>query len=70
MEKNDFYKKLGKKLKKLRRVNNVSQETIGDIIGIHQTAVCRVEKGHQKLTAHELYLLAEFYKISVSSILQ
>jgi DNA-binding XRE family transcriptional regulator len=47
-------KKIGRDLKVLRTVWGKTQQEMADMIGIHQTALSRVENGTQCLTDEEL----------------
>ena len=65
-KRDQFNKKLGfliravrKQLQKDSESNKVwSQEIISDEIGLHQTALCRVELGLQSLTAYQVHMLS------------
>lgn len=53
----------------LRKVAGLNQVAYGRVLGLHQTAVSRIESGQQYLSAAELCITAEFFGISISSLL-
>lgn len=55
-----FDKAIGQAMRRRRRYERVTQEALGKALGLHQTAICRVEKGVQSLTAYELCLAIDF----------
>lgn len=48
---------LGKNLEAFRKKRGLSQEELGDVLGIHQSAISRVESGAQELSAYQVFLL-------------
>ncbi|MBI3556567.1 MAG: helix-turn-helix transcriptional regulator [Deltaproteobacteria bacterium] len=60
---------LGETVKRLRKCAHISQERIAEILGLHQTAVCRVELGQQSLQPWHLQQLSDLYDIRVSDML-
>lgn len=66
----DFDKQIGKNLKRIRELHDLSQTEIGKHIGLHQTAVCRVESGKQKLTFAEGLMIAELLAINPNDLIQ
>src|SRR5689334_21365106 len=60
---------LGNVIYNLRKAGKVSQETLGRILTLHQTAVCRVEQGSQNLTPEELYITSKFFDVNVDALL-
>lgn len=69
MKPSKFYINLGQKIREIRRSKDINQERLGRVLGLHQTAVCRVEKGFQSLTVHEIVKLADFFGMSVDALL-
>lgn len=57
------------RLKDLRDDKDLSQEAIGDLLGIQQTVYSRYERGFQTLPVEHLLVLADFYKTSTDYIL-
>ena len=55
------------KLKKLRLMNNLTQEELANRLGIGRDAVIRIEKGTRKLSLEEIKKITEaFYMIDKS----
>jgi len=54
--------KLGKSLKKLRKREKWTQAELGEILGLHQSAVSRLELGLQALNLTHLSAIARFLK--------
>lgn len=65
----DFETHLGDTLHYLRKTAKISQEEMGKLLGIHQTAVCRVEKGLQSLTPEQLFVLTKHFDVKLDSLL-
>lgn len=55
-------KDIGEFVKFMRKKLEMSQSKMGNFIGIHQTAFCRVEKGFQDLTATQFMKLMTLFK--------
>jgi len=62
----DIDKKIGLRLKKLRQQANVSAATLAEAIGSTQQQISRYENGQNKLSAAQLYLLAQSLAVPVS----
>ncbi len=63
-----IHKRLGKNLKILRlrqKEKFQSQVYFGKIMGLHQSAVSRVESGDQYMTPEQLYLLSRRFNFSI-----
>ncbi len=57
------------RLKDLRDDKDMSQEEIGQLLGIKQTVYSRYERGSQPLPIKHLMVLADFYETSTDYIL-
>ncbi len=62
-------KQLGQTIYNLRKTTRVSQTKLGEVLSLHQTAICRIEQGTQNLTPSELYLLSQFFDVKIDSLL-
>lgn len=60
---------LKENLKALRKKNGITQQEIAEYLGIDTTSYGRIERGDRNLSAERLDLIAKFYKVSVSNIL-
>lgn len=60
---------LKENLKALRKNNGLTQQEIAEYLGIDTTSYGRIERGDRNLSAERLELIAKFYKVSASAIL-
>ena len=58
---------IGKHLRYLRRVNGLTQESIGRELSVAPQQIQKYEKGTNRISAAKLYLLAEAFKIPIES---
>ena len=63
-----LYRRIGEIINNLRVATGVSQQELATVLELHQTAVCRVENGTQRLTPVQLQSLAGFFGISIDSL--
>lgn len=61
--------KIGKFLKELRREHNMTQEELGEKIGVTNKTISRWETGNYMPPVENLKLLSELYQISINEIL-
>ena len=57
------------RLRDLREDRDLTQETIGKLLGTTQQQYYKYEKGIQEIPAHHLITLADFYQVSVAYLL-
>ena len=55
------YKKIGERLRKLRRYMGLTQEQVADILGLGRDAILRIEKGDRKIDLQELMNFSKLY---------
>ena len=48
------YKKIGERLRKLRKYMGLTQEQVANILGLGRDAIIRIEKGNRKIDLQEL----------------
>jgi transcriptional regulator with XRE-family HTH domain len=60
----DIYEHIGQKIRELR--GSMSQETLGEKIGVGGNTVSRWETGTYKPTPDDLNKLARFFKVSIT----
>lgn len=65
----DFYIKLGQRIKDLREQSGISQQKLAEKLTIPRPAVSQMENGERKISADELLKLAEVFQISVEGLL-
>ena len=57
------------RLRDLREDRELTQESVGNILGIRQTVYSRYERGYQTIPVEHLLKLADLYNTSVDYIL-
>lgn len=62
-------KKVGAFLKQLRKENNMTQEQLGERIGVTNKTISRFETGNYMPPVECLAILSDIYKISINEIL-
>ena len=60
---------LGDELRKARESSLLTQEEVGDRLGLGRDAILRIEKGTRKITADELHRLVHLYNLDIEDIL-
>jgi transcriptional regulator with XRE-family HTH domain len=65
----NFYKKLGARIKKLREVLEFSQETLAKEIGISRVSLSQVENGAREVSAEELDKISKIFNITMEVLL-
>lgn len=65
----NFYKSLGKRIKKLRDKAGLSQEKFSQMIELKRVSISQIENGVRKLTAEEITKIAELFNISTDALL-
>lgn len=61
-------KVLGANLRNLRNQNKVSQEYIGNILGLTQACIARYEKGLGGMSVISMYRLSKEFKVSIGEL--
>lgn len=56
------------KLRRARRAADLTQEEIGNLLGVHKGQVCHYEKGRRKLSADEVKTWADACSIDVNDL--
>ncbi len=59
----DIY--VGERLLQLRKLRNVSQEKLGDAVGLSFQQIQKYERGANRISASTLFRLAEFFDVPV-----
>jgi transcriptional regulator with XRE-family HTH domain len=60
MPEEDIY--IGDKIRQTRIIKDVSQQKLGDALGLNKQTISRIEKGIRKLSHTELTKVANFFK--------
>ena len=59
-------KVLGENIKKLRRLNNLSQDNLASVLHVSQAAIAKYEKGVICISTYNLYILSLEFNVSMS----
>lgn len=65
----NFYKSLGKRIKKLRDEADLSQEKFSQRLKMSRVSISQIENGVRKLTAEEITKIAKLFNISTDALL-
>ena len=61
-------KKIGERLRKLRKYMGLTQEQVANILGLGRDAIIRIEKGNRKIDLQELINFSKLYSISMDEL--
>ncbi|HRH45287.1 MAG TPA: helix-turn-helix transcriptional regulator [Pyrinomonadaceae bacterium] len=64
-----FYLELGKRIRKARINQRLTQEQLADLVSLKRTSITNIEKGSQRILAHTLLELSEKLNISVNELI-
>ena len=62
------YKKIGERLRKLRKYMGLTQEQVAEILSVARDAILRIEKGDRKIDLQELMNFSKLYNISMDEL--
>jgi len=62
------YKKIGERLRKLRKYLGLTQEQVAEILSVGRDAILRIEKGDRKIDLQELMNFSKLYNISMDEL--
>ena len=62
------YKKIGERLRKLRKYIGLTQEQVAEILSVGRDAILRIEKGDRKIDLQELMNFSKLYNISMDEL--
>ena len=62
------YKKIGERLKKLRKYMDLTQEQVASILHLGRDAILRIESGKRKINIEELMAFSKLYNISMDEL--
>lgn len=58
-------KRLGRFIKKWRKLNNQKQQDLSDVTGISPVQISKIENGNKKIDFNGLLKLTEFYNLEL-----
>lgn len=61
--------KYNERIRELREDNDITQQTIAEVLGTSQTMYARYERGANEMPIRHLITLCKFYKVSADYIL-
>ena len=65
-----FTRAIGKAIEGLRRRQKLSQQFVAERLGLHQTAMCRIEKGAQHISLYQFVEFASLLRMPFMPILR
>ena len=66
----ELQKRVGMRIRKLRKERDWSQEEFADECGLHRTYMGSVERGERNLTLNSLHKIATTLKVSLPELLK
>lgn len=66
----DVVSVLGRVVREQRRAQNLTQEDLGELAGIHRTYVGMIERGEKNLTLSNLVKVSQALNITASELLR
>ncbi|MCD2190991.1 helix-turn-helix transcriptional regulator [Actinomycetospora soli] len=64
-----FYREFGQRLHDARTAARISQEALGRVVGLNRTSISNIEKGRQRLLAHQLPVLARALETTTEELM-
>ncbi len=64
-----LYQALGRAVRAAREDANLTQQELGQRVGLKRTSITNLEAGRQQIQVHTLYALAEALGIAVTALL-
>jgi transcriptional regulator with XRE-family HTH domain len=64
----DILRRLGLRIRKLRVQTNISQETLGQISGLHRTYIGAIERGERNPSVLSLQKIATALNVTVGNL--
>lgn len=65
----DLYKAIGERVREGRSRIGLTQEALGELVGLGRTSITNIERGRQRMTVHALYALAQALRQQPASLL-
>lgn len=64
------YDFIGERIRKLRYINNCTQEELGKVLNLPKQLISRIEKGKRRVSSQELDKISKFFHIPTIFILK
>lgn len=65
----DFYIAVANKIRLARQVKGVDQESLARLLNLTRTSIINIEKGRQRPSTFQLWLMARFLDISITELI-
>ncbi|MCI0391650.1 MAG: helix-turn-helix domain-containing protein [Acidobacteria bacterium] len=62
------YQRIGERLRQLRELAGLTQEEVAHLMRVSRTSICNVEKGRQRMLAHQIFDYAVIYDVEPALI--
>lgn len=59
----------GTQIKSIRNSKNYTLDYVAFKIGIHKSKLCKIENGQQLVDVHTVFLLCNFYEVSIGTFM-
>lgn len=69
MNKKDFQKALGNRIRQIREAKNISQTELGNLCDIERSNMNRIEAGNTNPSSYLIYQIAEKLEVEASELL-
>jgi len=54
---------IGEKIKKIRRLKNITQQELGDFLGCTEAQISHIENGNRKVSIDNIHKIANFFNM-------
>jgi transcriptional regulator with XRE-family HTH domain len=68
-DRDNFYRRVGEKIRAKRQELGLSQEGLANAVGLKRPSVCNIEKGRQNILLHTFYEIAETLDVDANALL-
>jgi len=67
LEEELFYTKLGARIASRRNIFGITQEKLGELLGLSRVSIVNIEKGKQKPSIYQLSRVADKFNVSIDA---
>lgn len=64
-----FYEELGRRIREARTRKGLTQNDLGQAIGLSRASVANIERGYQQISLHHLTLAADALEVQIQDLL-